>query len=342
MQPIRIGIVGLGNICRRRHVPGLQKIEGVQITAVANRTRASAERAAREFHIPDVCDSWQELITRNDLDAVLIGTWPYLHCEVSVAALEAGKHVFCQARMARNLDEAQRMVAAARKACLVTALCPVPIGMSVDNLMCRLLRENTIGPIRYVCVRSMNNLWVNPEAPITWRKDDYLSGLNMHTLGMYIEVIHRWFGWTTEVTGKSFIYTKYRKDASGERREVRVPDQIILDTVVGTALPVHYVISNMSEVPSDTIEIFGENGALRYDANADMLYNISNDTVEPIVPGPDEYYDVNNWTVETDFISAIRFGTPYHPDFEDGLQYMAVIQAAYDSDQAGRRIQITL
>ena len=108
MEDIRIGIVGLGGICRTRHVPGFNKIEGVHLCAVANHTRASSEQAAREAGIPEVCDSWQELVARDDINTVVIGTWPYLHCEVSVAALEAGKHVFCQARMARNQEEAER------------------------------------------------------------------------------------------------------------------------------------------------------------------------------------------------------------------------------------------
>uniref|UniRef100_A0A7C4PK83 SRP54-type proteins GTP-binding domain-containing protein n=1 Tax=Anaerolinea thermolimosa TaxID=229919 RepID=A0A7C4PK83_9CHLR len=107
METLRIGFVGLGGICRQRHVPGLKKLPGIELRAVANRTRESSEKAAREFGIPVVCDSWQELVARDDIDIVFVGTWPYLHREVSVAALESGKHVFCQARMA--MDYRQRL-----------------------------------------------------------------------------------------------------------------------------------------------------------------------------------------------------------------------------------------
>ncbi len=95
MDRVRVGFIGLGGICRDRHVPGLRRIPGVEIVAVANRTRESSERAAAEFAIPKVCDRWEDVIARDDVDAVFIGTWPYMHRDMSIAALEAGKHVFC-------------------------------------------------------------------------------------------------------------------------------------------------------------------------------------------------------------------------------------------------------
>ena len=87
----------------------------MEIVSVANRSRQSSERVAAEFGIPRVYDSWQELVRADDIDAVVIGTWPYLHCQITVAALESGKHVLCEARMAMNAAEAKTMLAASRK-----------------------------------------------------------------------------------------------------------------------------------------------------------------------------------------------------------------------------------
>src|SRR5438093_1777202 len=100
--PIRVGIVGAGNNTRVRHIPGLQAIEGVEIVSACNRSRESSQRVANTFHIPKVYEEWRELVAADDTNAIVIGTWPYLHCEVTCAALEAGKHVMCEARMARN------------------------------------------------------------------------------------------------------------------------------------------------------------------------------------------------------------------------------------------------
>ncbi|OQC04738.1 MAG: Glucose--fructose oxidoreductase precursor [Candidatus Hydrogenedentes bacterium ADurb.Bin101] len=340
MDDIRIGIIGLGGICRARHVPGFRKIEGVRLCAVANRTRASSERAAREAGIPEVCGSWQELVARDDINTVVIGAWPYLHCEASVAALEAGKHVFCQARMARNQEEAERMAAAARKSGRVAGLCPVPYGLSIDRLMARLLRENTLGPVRYVTVSSFSDAWRDRNAPITWRKDQYLSGLNVQTLGMFIEVIHRWFGWTTRVSAETFLFTNERPDVQGNMTPVRVPDQVIAATVVGGNIPVHYVISGVSGFTGDAIGIYGEKCALQYDVDHDILYRCVNGAMEPLEPEDDERYDVANWRVEQEFVDAIREGAPYHPDFEDGLQYMKVIQAIHDAAATGKTVHV--
>lgn len=340
-EEIRIGIIGLGGICRDRHIPGFKKIPGVRILAVANRTRPSAERAACDYNIPVVCERWEEIIALDDINTVLIGTWPYLHCPASVAALEAGKHVFCQARMAMNAGEAERMHSAAMKSGRVAGLCPVPIGMSVDRAIARILANNEIGALRYVGVRSFSNVWADAATPMTWRKDHRLSGLNMQTLGMYIEVVHRWFGWTRLVSAETFLYTPQRRETAGGWVDVHIPDQVVANTIVGDTLPVQYVISGVSSVLNDVVEIHGERGALLYDVNKDVLFSMCKGALEPVPIGPDEKYDVDNWSVEEDFACAVREGVPYHPDFEDGMRYMQVIQAMYDSAESGERITVS-
>jgi len=341
MDTIRIGFVGLGGICRQRHIPGFAKVEGVAFTAVNNRSRGSSEAAAREFHIPGVCDTWKELVTRDDVDAVVIGTWPYMHHPVSIAALAAGKHVFCQARMAMNYAEALEMCEAARRARRVAMLCPVPIGMSIDQTMRRLLGEGALGDVRLVRVQSLSNIYTDPGTPMNWRKDHRLSGLNMMTLGMYIEVIHRWLGRTRTVTAHTQIFTPRRADHTGQSTEVKIPDQILFNTEMEGGTLVQYVISGMAQSGRDGIEIYGAKESLHYDVPDDILYRLAKDGGRiPVEIRPEEAYNVTNWRVEQDFIDAIRDGREYHPDFEDGLRYMQVIQAVYDSAALCRTIRI--
>src|SRR5437764_8892274 len=115
-QRIRVGFVGAGNNTRRHHIPKLVAQPGVELVAVANRSKESGERVAREFGIGRTHDHWRDVVAAEDIDAICIGTWPYLHCEVTVAALERGKHVLCEARMAMNAAEGRRMLEAARRA----------------------------------------------------------------------------------------------------------------------------------------------------------------------------------------------------------------------------------
>ena len=109
---IRIGIAGAGKIVRDEHVPRFRAIEGVELVGVANRTRESSERAAAEMGLGRAYADWGELVEDPDIDAVLVGTWPYLHAPVTVAALEFGKHVLTEARMASSADAARSMLAA--------------------------------------------------------------------------------------------------------------------------------------------------------------------------------------------------------------------------------------
>src|SRR5688500_5004798 len=87
LKLIRIGIVGLGGNARARHVSGLRAQPGVEIAAVCNRRRESTRAAAAEFAIPRTFDRWEDLVADSELDAVLIGTWPYLHYPITLAAL---------------------------------------------------------------------------------------------------------------------------------------------------------------------------------------------------------------------------------------------------------------
>src|SRR5262245_3258553 len=126
-SPLRIGLVGAGDNTRKKHIPGLRAIEGVALVAVCNRRPGSTAPVAGQFGVPRRHERWQDLVADPDIDAVVIGTWPYLHCPITLAALEAGKHVLTEARMSMNAAEAHRMLAASRRfPHLVTQVVPSP------------------------------------------------------------------------------------------------------------------------------------------------------------------------------------------------------------------------
>lgn len=93
---IRLGFIGAGGICEQRHLPNLTKMPGVELVAVCNRSPESSRRVQEKWGFARTVDDWRQIIEASDIDAVFIGTWPYRHCELSLAALAAGKHVFCQ------------------------------------------------------------------------------------------------------------------------------------------------------------------------------------------------------------------------------------------------------
>ena len=151
---IRVGMVGAGNNTRVKHIPGFRAAGGVEIVSVCNRSRQSSERVATEFEIPKVYDNWLELVAADDTDAICIGTWPYMHCPVTLAALENNKHVLCEARMAMNAQEAHDMLAAAgRKPHLVSQIVPSPLTFKVDATIKECVASGYLGDLLAIEVR---------------------------------------------------------------------------------------------------------------------------------------------------------------------------------------------
>ena len=137
----RVGIIGTGTIAQARHIPLLQAVPGVDVTHAWSRNLDTANKAAMEFGIPNVVDRWEQIVETPDIDAVVIATPPNLHLPATIAALDSGKHVLCQGRMARNLSEALKMLSASNATNLVTALYAPRFGLKGDRVIRRLLHD---------------------------------------------------------------------------------------------------------------------------------------------------------------------------------------------------------
>jgi UDP-N-acetylglucosamine 3-dehydrogenase len=110
---VRVALVGCGTVARRVHLPGL-RAAGADVVAFASRSLQSAEAAAGEWGGGDVAGDWHELLGRPDVDAIDICTPNASHAEIATAAAAAGKHVLVEKPLARNTEEADRMIEAAR------------------------------------------------------------------------------------------------------------------------------------------------------------------------------------------------------------------------------------
>src|SRR5256886_7544740 len=218
---LRIGIVGAGNIVRTRHLPALKKNPDAEIVAVSNSTYESSEQFCKE-HCPHATPmaNWADLLGIPDLDIVWIGTPPYMHSAITVSALEAGKHVFCQARMSMDLAEAEEMLAASKRFPeLVTMLCPPPFGLRGDLLVKKLLAENYLGRPHHIRLQCFTGAYLNADAPAHWRQRIEISGLNVLALGIYVEVLQRWLGDITGVFARGKMLHAIRQGY-----EVIIPD----------------------------------------------------------------------------------------------------------------------
>jgi predicted dehydrogenase len=340
---IRIGIVGAGANTRDRHIPGFKAIPDVELVAVANRSRESGARGAEQFGIARVYDHWQQVIADDEVDAVMIGTWPYLHASVTLAALAAGKHVLTEARMAMNLAEAEQMLAASREHPeLVTQIVPAPFTFPVDKAIQRRVLDGYLGELLTVDIRVADlragGSWINREAPITWRQDRALSGLNVMTMGIWYECALRWTPGVSNVIARARAFVPQRRDPeTGAPRAATVPDHVaIVGDMPGGGVFQMTVSSVTGLAPGPELWLYGSEGTLRFQMAGQKLYGgRRGDTqLAEVEIGEDERY---GWRVEQEFISAIRGEEQVtRTSFADGVRYMAFTEAVAESAATGQ------
>jgi len=351
-RTLRIGLIGAGANTRTRHIPGLRALPDVEIVAVCNRRPESSAAVAREFSIPRVAERWQDVVADREIDAVVIGTWPYLHCPITLAALEAGKHVLTEARMAMNAVEAHRMLAAARHhPKLVTQVVPSPFGLKGHVLMKELIAEGFLGELREVHVFSLSASLADPAAPLSWRQDIALSGFNMLTLGILHETLLRWVPPPVRVMAQVHAHVPTRIDpASGVRRPVGTPDSVQVLAILENGARAVYQFSGATPFGQGMgIHLYGTEGALHYDLTADRIRGASRkrgaqpgpaDTLAEIPIPPDK---AREWRVEADFVDAIREEKPVElTSFATGVQYMEFTEAVARSAQRGEAVELPM
>lgn len=341
---VRIGIIGAGSIFRSRHFPGLAKIGDAEVVAICNRSEASAGAIAREFDLsPRLMSDPNALIGSEDVDAVMIGTWPYRHCEYVLASLDAGKHVFVQARMAMNLREAKAMYARAQETGLVTQICPSPMAMKGDWFIQRLIREGYLGDIYHVYTRSFSGDSCDPDNLLHWRQIDRYSGLNALNMGILVEIVQRWAGQmkTISAHAETFIRTRPLDNGQG-KGPVERPDSVHIMGQMENGAQAAFLFSSVARFGMDPqVELYGSEGTLVYKLDNDtILGGQAGDSGLSEISIPDD--EAREWTVEQDFVNAIQGGSPGDTTFEAGLKYMAFTEAVFRSVERGGVVRLPL
>ncbi|HEY7037984.1 MAG TPA: Gfo/Idh/MocA family oxidoreductase [Methylomirabilota bacterium] len=341
-KAIRVGFIGAGANTRKHHIPKLKAQPGVELVAVANRSKESGEKVAREFGIGRVHGSWQEIVNAPDIDAVCIGTWPYTHAEMTIAALAQGKHVLCEARMAMNAAEGRRMLEASRKAPgLIAQLVPAPHTLEVDATIQSLIADGFLGEVLAVELQAGQGRFVEPDAPIHWRQDVALSGHNILNMGIWYEAMMRWLGPAQRVTAMTKIAVPRRKDAAGGAHEIRVPDHVDILVQFRRGAVGHLRFSAITALaPSPEAWLFGSEGTVRLEADARRLSGgrRGEDALKEIPIPPKTRI---GWRVEEEFVNAIRGREKItRTGFEDGVRYMEFTDAVTRSATTGQTVEV--
>ena len=341
-ESVRIGMIGAGNFTRVRLIPGFQAIDGVDLVAVCNRSEESGRRVADEFGIARVTTDPEELFDSDDIDAIYIGTWPYRHREFSVRALEAGKHVLCEGRMAMDSAEAGEMLEAAQsRPELVAQLVPgLPDG-DVWRTIRRMVADGELGDIREAHVTALG-VGALADAQLSWREQRQYSGMNTMFIGLLAEVLHRWIGPTDRVVADATAFIDSRVDeASGERTAIEIPDSLGVLARMENGARATYRLSNvLPDAPrGNRFSLYGSRATLHWQQGDGMTLAAVGEEAGPLEPDPGSD---SGWRVEQDFVDSIRDGKPVElTSFEDGVRYMQFVEAVWRSWSDGRAVELS-
>jgi len=348
-KQIRVGLIGAGGNTKAFHIPGLAKQDGVQILAVVNRTRESSQRVADEFAIPKVHEHWQALLEDSNIDAVCIGTWPYMHAPLTIAALDAGKHVLCEARMAMDHSEARTMLEASlRHPALTAQIVPAPHTLAFDRTIIDMIAGGYIGELISIDARiAAGRSYPDSSAQQHWRQNRAFSGDNIMSMGIWYEAMMRWVGPAKSVMAVGQSVVRHRRDASGRRVAMEIPDHI---DVIGEMTQGGQMRFNVSAVLGHApdvadVHIFGTDGTIRLRHPVGGALALSagkrdQGTLEPMKIDPAKR---GGWRVEEEFVNAIRGRERVtHTDFFTGVKYMEWTTAVSRSLRDERAVMLPL
>ena len=340
---IRVGLIGAGANVRRVQIPAFRQIPECEIVAVANRSLESSQRVADEFNIPRAYGNWEELLDDDSIDAILIGTWPYMHRTLTLAGLEKGKHVLTQARMANTAQEARDMLAASqRHPDLVCQLVPTSTSYRIDNVLKRMIGDGYLGDVLSVELQRLQTRFADFGGDLDWRHDRGFSGYNILNIGSTYESMLRWLGRGNRVMAMSKVHVPFRRNANGEPTSVTVPGHVDILYELTNGAQVHLRASETTGLSTgNQTWIHGSEGTIYVDRGQNVFAGRRGDSELSQVPNPpgDQAYS----RVEEEFINAIRgIEEVTMVPFETGVHYMEWTEAVYRSSQTGEAVYLPL
>ncbi len=312
-QTVRIGFVGAGGFSKRRLLPGLQNVPGVELVVVCNSSPESSQQAASEFGFQRTASDWREVVEASDVDAVALGTRTALHYEIAMPALDAGKHVLTMNAMARTVEEAAEMYQKSQeKSNLVSLVYPVQFYTREDAMLRWLLEQRYVGEMLNVI-----DYWYTP----------------FFGLGSQFEIANRWFGDHTRVLAYRKRFEVESPGVDRHERDVRPETNVVVSELRSGATITYLHTTIAGDTALTRFEIYGTDGVLTcYPQNQSRQGFFGARTGDSdfrqieIPPHLRQAWDSEyGIEVEAEFIAAIRGEgepSPAIPRFEDGLKLM--------------------
>lgn len=344
-RKVKVGIVGTGNIFGA-YVKGCRAFQILEIAACADTDWDKAQAKAAEFDIPRAC-SVEELLAEAKIQIVVNLTVPKAHAEVSLAAIEAGKHVYSEKPLAITRSDGQKVLTAAEEK-------GVRVGCAPDTFLggglqtCRkLVDDGWIGePVAAVA-------FMVQHGPESWHPNpDFfyqVGGGPLFDVGpYYLTALVNLLGPVKRVAGSARISFAERIATSevhrGRRIPVEVPTHVagVLDFVAG---PIGSIITSFDVWAANLprIEIYGSEGSLSVpDPNifgGHVLLRRAEAKEWSAVPLTHSAA-VGRGIGVADMAYAIAYGRPHRASGEVAYHVLDIMQAIGESSESGRHIEI--
>lgn len=331
----RVGIIGAG-LQGGRRAPVLKQFPGSELVMVANDNIAAAQKLSTNYG-GTATDHWADIIDNPDINIVIVCTPPHLHHAMSLAALNAGKHVLCEKPLARNEKEAQDMIAAA-KANSVTLKCGFNHRHHPGIQKAReWVDGGTIGDLNFI--RCVYGICGRPGYEKEWRADPkVVSGGQLMEQGIHAIDLFRWFlGEFSEASG--FISTSYWKIAPLEDNAFA-----LFRTAKGQVASLHSSLTQWKNL--FTFELFGQDGYIIIEGlgggyGTEKVTLGKKDFFGPFKDETTEFRGGDNsWLEEwKEFINAIEDKREPSGNGIDGLVALKLANAVYRASSAGHVIR---
>ena len=340
----------------------------IRLKTICGRNRAEVKKAMRKLGWESFATDWRRVIDDPKIDMIDICTPNDSHCEIAVAASQAGKAILCEKPLARNVDEAEKMAQAVKKARVVNMICHNYRRVPAIALAKQMIERGEIGDrIFHFRARYAQDWIVDPNFPLVWRlrSDVAGSGALGDIFSHIVDLARYLVGEFAEVcaTKETFVKRRPVKPAGRKKGRVTVDDAV---TIIGrfrngALASLEATRFAPGRKNSITLEINGSAGSLFFDLEEmnRLKFFSARDPKDRqgfrdiIVTEPSHPYIANWWPpghvigyehafVHTiaDFVKAVVSRKSVHPTFKDGLQNQRVLDAVVRSADKKRWIEL--
>jgi predicted dehydrogenase len=230
MPPVNVAMIGYA-FMGRAHSNAWRQVSAFfrprlqpRLKVLCGRTRAGLDAAAAQFGWEETATDWRQVVTRPDIDIVDICTPGDSHAEIAIAAAKAGKAILCEKPLANTVRDAERMLAAVRKARVTHMICHNYRRVPAVALAKRLIDDGQLGEIRHFRGVYLQEWLVDPNAPRVWRLERKRSGSGaLGDLGSHVVDLARFLvGEIADVSGAMATFVKRRPLPENRRRMAAV------------------------------------------------------------------------------------------------------------------------